>query len=212
MPKHNTWVIKLGGSLIGSRYLSAWLAAIAAVSRQNRVVIVPGGGVFADVVRSTQRELKFDDAVAHYMALQAMRQFGLALLALMQPWCSTSLMCTPSIKADQTTCGVCVWDPCDPALDGSQLPKDWRVTSDSLSLWLCGELGDTHLLLVKSTTPPSGSEDLSQLTAGNFIDAFFPVLRATVKEPGWWLESAHAGALASLIAGSPPQAQYIGRI
>lgn len=212
MPKRNTWVIKLGGSLIGSPDLGVWLAAIAEVSRLNRVVIVPGGGVFADVVRRAQSELQIDDAVAHYMALHGMRQFGLALLALCKPWCAAGLMCAPSIKANTAMSGACIWDPCDPYLEGSPLPKDWRVTSDSLSLWLCGELRDSRLLLVKSTTPQSSTADLSDLAASKFIDAYFPVLRASIEGPGWWLESAHAAALASLVAGCPRQAQHIGEI
>ncbi len=212
MPKHSNWVIKLGGSLIGSPDLDGWLAAISEIGEQNRVVIVPGGGVFADVVRSAQGDLKIDDSVAHHMALQGMRQFGLALAARIKPWCTVCLRCVPAIQADLARSGVCIWDPCDPYLDGASLPKDWRVTSDSLSLWLCGELHDSRLILVKSTTPRSLTADLSSLAASNFIDAYFPMLRVAINRPSWWLESAYADALASVVAGYPPRAQYIGEI
>lgn len=212
MPKHNTWVIKLGGSLIGSPYLGAWLAAIAEVSQFKRVVIVPGGGVFADVVRTAQNTLKIDDVVAHEMALQGMRQFGLALMALGRPWCSPTLMCVPDIKASAVTHGACIWDPCDPHLARASLPRDWRVTSDSLSLWLCGELCNTALLLVKSTTPQFSTADISGLAAVKFVDDYFPVLRASVGVPGWWVERSHSQALSALVAGGQKQAQYIGQV
>ncbi len=212
MLKHNIWVIKLGGSLIGSPYLGTWLAAIAGISSSVRVVIVPGGGLFADAVRNAQSKLKVDDAVAHYMALLGMRQFGLALVALCKPWCTTTLMSVSSIKAQSSISGICVWDPCDPYLDRSPLPKDWRVTSDSLSLWLCGELCDSRLLLVKSAPPQSRPGDLIYLAESQFIDAYFPVLRATIDRPAWWLESAHANVLVNLVFGSQDSAHYVGEL
>ena len=39
-------VVKLGGSLSGAPELKAWLAALAGAA--GRVVLVPGGGPFAD--------------------------------------------------------------------------------------------------------------------------------------------------------------------
>tara|TARA_Y100000588_G_scaffold116612_1_gene127673 strand:+ start:3440 stop:4078 length:639 start_codon:yes stop_codon:yes gene_type:complete len=212
MLKHNIWVIKLGGSLIGSPYLGEWLAAIAAISRTARVVIVPGGGPFADAVRNAQSKLKVDDVVAHYMALLGMRQFGLALVALCKPLCTTALMSVSSIKAQASIGGICVWDPCDLHLDRSPLPKDWRVTSDSLSLWLCGELCDSRLLLVKSASPRSRHDPLSSLSESQFIDAYFPILRASIDRPGWWLESSHANVLADLVLGSQGTEEYVGKI
>ena len=47
-------VVKLGGSFAFSVHLRAWIEAIAACA--GRVVIVPGGGPFADTVRAAQQE------------------------------------------------------------------------------------------------------------------------------------------------------------
>src|ERR1700729_1518151 len=73
-------VVKLGGSFAYSDYLRDWIEALAACA--GRVVIVPGGGPFADVVRSTQPRMGFDDVAAHHMALLAMEQYGRALVSL----------------------------------------------------------------------------------------------------------------------------------
>src|SRR2546426_2358433 len=70
-------VIKLGGSFAFSADLGDWIAAIAACA--GRVVIVPGGGPFADVVRAAQVQMGFDDRAAHRMALLAMAQYGCAI-------------------------------------------------------------------------------------------------------------------------------------
>src|SRR5215510_16371000 len=67
-------VVKLGGSYAHAAELKPWLAAIAACA--GHVVLVPGGGPFADAVREAQARMGFDDRVAHRMALTAMAQYG----------------------------------------------------------------------------------------------------------------------------------------
>ncbi len=66
-------VVRLGGSHAFSPLLRPWLAAIGAAA--GRVVLVPGGGPFADTVRSAQAAMGFDDLAAHRMALLAMAQY-----------------------------------------------------------------------------------------------------------------------------------------
>ena len=76
------WVIKLGGSL--ANYpddLRRWLKGLAEAGR-GRVVIVPGGGIFASAVREAQKILGFDDVAAHAMGLRAMEQYGLMLCGM----------------------------------------------------------------------------------------------------------------------------------
>ena len=72
------WVVKLGGSLLGTPELKEWLALLAKQS-DGRIVIVPGGGVFADAIRQNQKMGEYDDVAAHQMALLAMEQYGLVL-------------------------------------------------------------------------------------------------------------------------------------
>ena len=64
------WVVKLGGSLLGSPELIKWLALVAQHG-DGKVVIVPGGGLFANSVREAQMITNVSDAVAHKMALLA---------------------------------------------------------------------------------------------------------------------------------------------
>src|SRR5262245_52569461 len=73
-------VVKLGGSFALSSDLPAWLEVIAGGA--GYVVLVPGGGPFADAVRAAQPVMRFDEAAAHHMALLAMEQYGRALVGL----------------------------------------------------------------------------------------------------------------------------------
>lgn len=72
--------VKLGGSLAGSRDLAAWLEVLDQFS--GPLILVPGGGAFADTVRAMQAKMRFDDEAAHHMALLAMEQYGRAIAAL----------------------------------------------------------------------------------------------------------------------------------
>ena len=49
-------VVKIGGSLGKADALRSWLAVLA--RGKGRVVVVPGGGAFADGVREEQRRLR----------------------------------------------------------------------------------------------------------------------------------------------------------
>src|SRR5438067_13111280 len=79
-------VVKLGGSLAFLAILTDWIRALTSCA--GRVVLVPGGGPFADAVRNAQRRMRFDDRAAHLMSLLATEQYGHALICcdhLLQP-------------------------------------------------------------------------------------------------------------------------------
>ncbi len=75
-------IVKLGGSLARSERLTAWLDSLAEAA--GEVVVVPGGGPFAERVREMQQRWRFDDPTAHHLALLAMEQFG-RMLAVLRP-------------------------------------------------------------------------------------------------------------------------------
>ena len=152
-------VVKLGGSHAEVPALrAAWLAAIAAA--RGPVVLVPGGGPFADAVRAQQRPLGYDDATAHDMALLAMGQYGLVLSA----WPGFCPATTPSQIARALAAGrVPVWLPSAMLAQARDVAKGWGVTSDSLALWLAARLGARAVLLVKRDAASPG---LDQAFAG----------------------------------------------
>ena len=71
-------VVKLGGSTASSAEMDMWISALAGSTLP--LVIVPGGGPFADQVREAQTRLAFSDMAAHAMAILAMDQFGHVIL------------------------------------------------------------------------------------------------------------------------------------
>jgi dihydroneopterin aldolase len=167
------WVIKIGGSLAGSPALRSWLSA-ATGPRKQPLVIVPGGGPFADAVRRAQAEQAFDDRTAHRMALLAMEQYGLMLCALapgLVPAASTD-----AILAAQRGGEVPVWMAAAMTEDAPGLAPNWDTTSDSLAAWLARRIGAKVLLLVKSAAVPKGAASAEDLARCGLVDPAFPAL------------------------------------
>ena len=141
-------VAKIGGSLWRSPRLGRWIAALTAWP--GPLTIVPGGGPFADAVRSAQVPMRFSDRAAHEMALLAMEQYGLALCDLFP---RLALADTPREAAALLAKGLTpVWRPRARTLEAG-LPASWEVTSDSLAAWYAQQWGAQELLLIKSVDP-----------------------------------------------------------
>jgi 5-(aminomethyl)-3-furanmethanol phosphate kinase len=169
-------VIKFGGAQARSGRLGDWLDAIATLA--GRIVVVPGGGVFADVVRTAQSEIGFDDNAAHEMAMMAMRQFGRALAGL-RP-CFEIAESPASILDALERRRVPLWSPERMAL-AARLPASWDLTSDSLAAWLAGQLGAERLILVKHGPAASAAE----LARRGVVDPLFPAYLAEAKVPAF---------------------------
>jgi len=165
------WVVKIGGSLAASSELSAWLAALAG-PRKVPLVVVPGGGPFADAVRRAQRRHGFDDRTAHLMALLATEQFGLMLCALGPGLVPAATL--EAIRAAQGRGEVPVWMAAAMTADRPEIAASWDVTSDTLAAWLAGQMRAEALLLVKSAPPPQGPLSADGLAAAGLVDAAFP--------------------------------------
>ena len=165
-------VVKLGGSLAASAQLPRLLQELA---RLPGLVIAPGGGPFADAVRRAQSEHGFDDAAAHDMALLAMAQFGRMLAAqagFRTVWGADRIAAVLARgHARNSAPAPLVWLP-DPATDAAEVERSWRITGDSLALWLARRLGARRLVLLKSC--PITATDLSALATAGIVDEVFP--------------------------------------
>jgi len=164
------WVVKLGGSLAHGESLTDWLDALAACPP---LVLVPGGGPFADQVRDAQSRWGFDDATAHHLALLAMEQYGRMLCGLRPALVPAE---TVGALAAAVSSGVsAVWMPVVMALADPAIPRSWDMTSDSLAAWLAARLGAADLLLIKSA-PLDPDDSLERMAATGVVDPLLPGL------------------------------------
>jgi len=160
-------IVKLGGSTAGEPVFDKWIAALAGSGLP--LVIVPGGGPFANQVRDAQKSIGFSDTAAHAMAILAMDQFGYIILDRddrLVP--ARSLEEIERALADRK---IPVWLPSSLAIPAPDIPASWDVTSDALAAWLAGRLGADALLLIKQTKVFSSTEDVVSLKARGIVDA-----------------------------------------
>jgi 5-(aminomethyl)-3-furanmethanol phosphate kinase len=192
-------VVKLGGSFAFSSHLRDWIETLAACA--GRVVIVPGGGPFADAVRSAQPRIGFDDDAAHRMAVLAMEQYGYALASL-----DDRLVPAESIVAIHrglAAARVPVWMPGRMVLGATDIAPSWAATSDSLAAWLAGKIGAGRLLLVKHVECHTAEARCEDLAAKGVVDpAFAAYLRASAADAFILGPSAHAAAIAAIGGGA----------
>ncbi len=192
------WVLKLGGSLLGQPELKSWLTMLAGNS-DGRVLIVPGGGVFADAVRDAQGMAGYDDAAAHRMALLAMEQFGLVMKSL-QPDLAT-VASELEIAERSWQHRAMIWMPSAMVLADEAIPMNWSVTSDSLAAWLAAKLGADRLVLVKQVD--AGRVPVSELVAEGVLDEAFESFATRLACPIDVVDKASWQTFASALAANP---------
>lgn len=190
-------VVKLGGSLVENDRIGGALDIVARASR--RVVVVPGGGVFADTVRRAQGELQFSDEAAHRMAILAMHQTAELLMDL-QP----RLMGADSVAAMRAIWRkgkIPVWLPHKMCEDDNEIPANWSVTSDGLSARLAERMRCQRVVLVKSRTAPPGATAFD-LARDDIVDPIFAAIATRAKLDWSVFGPGEEVALAKLLGAS----------
>lgn len=188
-------VVKLGGSVVRSGEVHAWLDALA--SAPVPIVVVPGGGALADEVRSAQKALGFGDGAAHRMALLAMDQLAWAIAGLRAGFEVGAM--EDALQFILRKGHVAVWAPYTLIADRADIPQSWAVTSDSLALWLARRLGVERLYVIKSIGSARASCSAEQLARDGVIDQAFPAM----------LKGAH---LRAVLLGRGDQAAFIASL
>jgi aspartokinase-like uncharacterized kinase len=174
-------VVKIGGSLYDlpelGLTLRRWLATLAA----SKVLLVPGGGPSADVIRTFDRVHALGEKIAHDLALRSLT---------LNAWFLAELF------------GVPVVDPCSSGWQGialldahafnrnaavqQKLPACWDATSDSVAAVAAIVLHASELVLLKSTEEAEGLVDplFSRLVEGEGFNVRIVNLRRWPGEPG----------------------------
>ena len=179
-------VVKIGGGLLrscgldGLRRACAEVTELAAAGRP--VLVVPGGGPFADAVRAVDAQVGLADDVAHALALGAMDQLG-ALLAPLLPGAEPLARLVAPRRLGLLMAARAF-------ADRAEIPRSWAVTSDSLAVLAAAAVGGEEAVLLKPVAGilarwPSDDPPVARLTAGELqalqdsgggraVDAYLP--------------------------------------
>jgi 5-(aminomethyl)-3-furanmethanol phosphate kinase len=141
-------VIKVGGGLIAiPGALDRVCQEVSAASARHSIIVVPGGGPFADAVRAFDRAFPLSPAAAHWMALLAMDQYAHVLVDRIR---GAVLVDEPGSLLGCLNAGtVAVLAPSRWLRSADVLPRTWEVTSDSIAAFVAGAMDAARLILVK---------------------------------------------------------------
>ncbi len=178
-------VVKIGGGLLlaeGREGLRRACAEVTEVAARRPVLVIPGGGPFADAVRALDAQLGLSDETAHALALRSMDQLGVLLAPLLP---GAELL--PSLVAPRAL-GLLV--AATGFADRPEVPESWAVTSDSLAVLAAAAIGAQEVVLLKPLAGvlarwPSDDPPLPALTAaeleelqarggGRAVDSYLP--------------------------------------
>lgn len=151
-------VIKIGGGLAAvPGALDRVCRAVGASGCDHRILVVPGGGLFADTVREFDRAVGVSRDAAHWMAILAMDQYAHVLADRIH---GAVLIEEPgALLQAMTSSGVAVLAPSRWMRSADVLPHTWEVTSDSIAAFVAGALDAARLILIKPATELSDPLD-----------------------------------------------------
>jgi len=201
-------VVKIGGRLGRGRSLHALCERVAVIGRRHRLLVVPGGGAFADTVRRHQTRFRLGASAAHWMAILAMDQYGYLLADLIPG--STVVRCVRDAQEPVDAGGVAVLLPFDLVRRADALPHTWAVTSDSIAAWVAGLAEAATLVLLKDrkgfSNPVEGidaslpmSVTVRQVAAWEAVDGHLAHLLRDASFDLWVLNGERLDALAELL-------------
>lgn len=188
-------VIKLGGSLaLHPQKLKTLCLKLSELSRQHRLVVVPGGGEFADTVRHVDKRFTLPPQTSHKMAILGMDQYGFLLSDLMP---NSSIVHNFELQKIFDSGKLALFLPSNYFFVEDPLENSWSVTSDSIAAFIAGKLCSPKLVLVTDvdgiyTRDPKKHPDaklIRRLFAGDLlkmdeqtnVDSFLPKLLLQMK-------------------------------
>ncbi len=147
--KHKTAIFKIGGKILENfDNLNSTISQLRQLYKKKlifNIILIPGGGSFANFIRNAHSELKFTEELAHWMGIISMNYNGLELSKQFP-----KLEVTEDFnRLKNLKKNFCLFLPFQFLKDNDKLPHSWDATSDSITLFLAKELGLNECFLIK---------------------------------------------------------------
>jgi len=145
------FVVKIGGSLIKEapelvdRLVKEFGSLDSMVTKDTHacgrfpfsILLIPGGGVFADAVRVVDDKFSLSVDAAHWMAILGMEQYAFYLKDKSSAAATDSIIDMPQ--------GVSILFPYRLLKAEDPLPHTWDVTSDTIAAWVAKQSEATFI-------------------------------------------------------------------
>ena len=144
----NSTLVKVGGSLaVYPEKLRTLCVKISEISKEHKLIVVPGGGEFADVVRRLDKRFHLSCNMSHRMAILGMDQYGLLLSDLIPRSVTADKL--EEVKFFLDSSKLPIFLPSNLLVREDPLENSWAVTSDSIAVYIASRMKVTKVLLVK---------------------------------------------------------------
>ncbi len=158
-------VVKVGGSLFDHPKLAPTLADWLKMQSETKILLVAGGGRFADAVREMDRIHTLGEDAAHWAALASLAAPTAVLKAMLLPYNLPK-------QLELIDCLAFAQRDDDKLLS---LPHTWQVTTDSLAARIAVVHDCQRLVLLKSCDIPKGTPWKVAVKNG-WVDEHFPTI------------------------------------
>lgn len=211
-------VVKIGGSLaLYPERLRALCAKLVEVSHKHKLLVLPGGGEFADTVRDLDKRFNLSPKATHRMAILGMDQYGYLLSDLIRgSHASNKFEDTKKLLLQDK---LPVFLPSNFLFEDTSLENSWDVTSDSIAIYIAGKLQAEKVILVKdvdgvySSDPKKFSDakliekisvrKLSEMDNGTSVDKFLPKLLMQIKIECFVVNGLYPERMQAILEGLP---------
>ena len=160
------WIIKIGGSWIDKVELNELITHLNEYSKFENIIIVVGGGCFADAVRLVYSGNQMSEKTGHFLALKGTEMFAYIIKEI-----NESILLTNNIESlkviDQK---LKVWMPSEVLKNETSFECSWESTSDSVAAWLHSKVKSNGLVFVKSLIFKKKKYKLKHLQDKNVLD------------------------------------------
>jgi aspartokinase-like uncharacterized kinase len=158
------WIVKIGGSWLKNPKLPSLLSFLQKFANQ-KIVLVVGGGVFAETVRDVYKSNKMTEVTGHVLAMKATEIFAYYLKSI-NPDILITYKITNFIKESLN-----LWLPTEKLSFEKKFEKNWESTSDSIATWLYSNTNSKGVVFIKSLSFANEEQQkLRDLQKKNIMD------------------------------------------
>lgn len=145
----NVALFKIGGKILENLvYLKNTISQLSELYEEGlfqRIIIIPGGGSYANFIRSIYIDFGIDDEFAHWLAIYSLDYNGKELNKKFPKL----IMIDNLEKLQNMNKTFCIFLPFKVLKEFDELPHNWDVTSDSITLYFAFKLKLSQCFLIK---------------------------------------------------------------
>lgn len=142
-------LFKIGGKILEDfENLNSTISQLMQLYNEHllqKIILIPGGGSFANFIRKIYNELNFTEETAHWMGIISMNYNGLELSKKFP-----NIQVVENFERLKESKKIfSIFLPYDFIKETDKLPHTWDVTSDSISIFIAKELGLNECYFIK---------------------------------------------------------------